>query len=64
MGGGRNEVAPGYDADDRQVDPEVDHRDGRGADQDRPRDDFPRLAHLVADVAYVVVAEIIVDPDP
>ena len=62
-GRGRHELAPRHDADDREVDAEVDHRDGGGADQDRPRDHAARVAHLVADVADVVVAEVVVDPD-
>ena len=57
MCGRGHELSPRHHADDRQVDAKVDHGNGGGADQDRPRNDASRLAHLVADVADVVVAE-------
>src|SRR5690348_16152122 len=33
--GSRDELTPWHDADDREIDPEIDDRDGRGADEDR-----------------------------
>src|SRR5206468_11524893 len=60
---GRHELPPRNDTDDREVHPYVDDGDGDGADQNRPRDDASRVADLVADVAHVVIAEVVVDPD-
>ena len=60
---GGHELAPGDDADDREVDQQIDDRDEDDADQDRARDHPRRILDLVADVADVVVAEIIVDAD-
>ena len=64
MIGGRNELPPRHHANDRKIDPDVDDGNGDGADHDRPWNDAPRIAHFVADVADVVVAEVVVDPDP
>src|SRR6266568_1087373 len=58
-----HELAPWYDADNREVDSDVNDCDGDGADQDRPWDDAPRIAHFVTDIADVVVAEVVVDAD-
>src|SRR5687767_15094377 len=63
MLGGGDEFAPRHYADDRQVDADVDDRDGDSADEDRPWNYAARVAHLVADVADVVIAQIVVDPD-
>lgn len=63
MVGGRNELAPRNHADDRQVDPDVDQGNRRGADEDRPGDHASRVAHFIPDVAHVVIAEIVVDAD-
>src|SRR6266478_4259322 len=60
---GRYELPPRYDADDREVDAEIDHGNRCGADEDRARDDAARIAHLVADVADVVITQVVVDPD-
>src|SRR2546430_13913483 len=61
MIGGRNELPPPRHANDRTIDPDVDDGNGDGADHDRPWNDAPRIAHFVADVADVVVAEVVVD---
>ena len=42
---------------------DVDQRDRDGADEDRARDDAAGILDLVADVADVVVAEVVVDAD-
>src|SRR5690242_5501001 len=59
----RHELAPRYDADDREVDPDVDDRDGDGADQNRTRDHPTRFPYFVADIADIVIAQVIVDTD-
>ena len=61
---GGDELPPWHDADDREIDRQVDHRHRRRADQDGSRDDAARILHLVADVADVVVAEVVVNADP
>src|SRR5262245_1288631 len=61
--GGR-EFAPRNNADDRQVDRDVDRRDRDHADDDRARDCPSGIFDLVADVADVVIAQVIVDADP
>jgi len=58
----RHELAPRHHAENRQVDPDVDQRDHRDADQD-DRGITARLRHFVADVGDAVVAEVVVDPD-
>src|SRR5207237_6587602 len=58
-----DELPPRNDADDRKVDSDIDDGDGDGADHDRSRNDSTRVLHLVADIADVVVAEVVVDPD-
>ena len=42
---------------------DVDERDGDDADHDRPRNHAPGIPDLVADVADVVVAQVVVDAD-
>ena len=59
-----HELPPRYDTNDREVDPDVDERDGDCTHQDRSRNDTSRVLHLVADVADVVIAEVVVDADP
>src|SRR5215510_4791673 len=61
--GGR-EFAPRNNADDRKVDRDVDRRDRDHADNDRARDCPSGIFDLVADVADVVIAQVIVDADP
>ena len=56
-----NEAAPRHNADDREIDADVDHRDRHGAHQNRPRDHPAGILHLVADVADIVVAEVVVN---
>ena len=59
----RNELTPRDDADDREVDRDVDRGDRDDADHDRARDDPTWILDFVADVADVVVAEEVVDAD-
>src|SRR5262245_28029640 len=63
-GYGGHELAPGNYADDRKVDCDVDRRDCDHTDDDRARNRPTRIFDLVADIADVVIAEIIVNPDP
>ena len=56
----RNELPPRDDADDREIDRDVDQRHHDRADQNRPWDHSARILHFVADVADVVVAEVVV----
>src|SRR5215510_4075791 len=58
------EFAPRNYADDRKVDRDVDRRDRDHADDDRARDRPSGISDLVADVADVVIAQVIVDADP
>ena len=60
---GGNELAPGHHADDREVDGEIEDRDRDDADQDRTRNHASGILDFVADVADVVVAEIVIDAD-
>src|SRR5215510_7412624 len=57
------EFAPRNNADDRKVDRDVDRRDRDHADDDRARDRPSGIFDLVADVADVVIAQVIVDAD-
>ena len=58
---GRDELAPGHHPDHREIDREINRGDGDRADQDRAGDDPARIAHLVADVADIVIAEVVAD---
>src|SRR6266513_2304333 len=61
---GRDEVPPRDDADNREIGREVDHRDRYRADENRPWDDPTGILDFVADIADVVVAEVVVDAEP
>src|SRR6266540_1393346 len=58
------EFAPRNNADDRKVDRDVAHRDRDHAYDDRARDCPSGIFDFVADVADVVIAQVIVDADP
>src|SRR4030095_72520 len=63
MVGSGDKLSPGNDTDDRQIDQDVDDRDKNNADQDGARYDPSRILHLIADVADVIVAQIVVNAD-
>ena len=60
---GRNELPPRHDADYREIDRQIDRRDAHDAEQDRARDHTRRILDFVADVADVVVPQVVVDAD-
>src|SRR5213080_613976 len=60
----RHKVPPRDNADNRQIDREIDHRDQDGADENRPWDHPAGILYLVTDIADVVVAQVVVDADP
>src|SRR5437667_9892059 len=61
---GRDEVPPRDDPDNREINREVDHGNRYRADENRPWDDPTGMLDFVADIADVVVAEVVVDADP
>ena len=60
---GRNELPPRHDSDYREIDRQINRRDAHDAEQDRTRDRASRILDFVADVADVVVPEVVVDAD-
>ena len=59
----RNEIPPRHHADDGQVYRHVDQRHRDCAEQDRAWNDATGVLDFIADVADVVIAEVIVDAD-
>src|SRR5919201_1963051 len=62
--GGRHEFPPGHYPDDGQIYADVDEGHRGGADEDGPWNNSARVAHLVTDVADVIVTQIVVNADP
>ena len=56
-------LPPGDHAEEREVEQEVPHRAPEDREEDRARDHARRVPDLVADVADVVVAQVVVDRD-
>ena len=54
----RRHVVPRHDAEHRQVQAAEQHDDQRGAEENGPRDRLARVAHLVTDIADVVISQI------
>src|SRR6266850_6006892 len=59
----RHELAPRHDPDDREIDRHVNQRHRHRAQQDRAWNHAARILYFVADVADIVVAQVIVDAD-
>src|SRR5438874_4473091 len=60
---GGHELAPRHYPDNREVDADINDRDGDGADQNRSRNHAPRILDFITDIADVVVTQIVVDPN-
>ena len=60
----RHKFPPGHNADDRKIHRKINHGHAQDAEDDGTRNDFARFFDLVADVTDVVIAEVIVNPDP
>ena len=61
---GGDELAPGDNPDDGEIDGDVDQRHPQNADEDGAGDDPARVFDFVPDEANVVIAEVIVNADP
>src|SRR5690349_18857212 len=61
---GRDKLTPRHHAYHREVYGDVNQRHGDHADDDRARNGASGFLNLVADVADVVIAEIVEDTDP